>query len=178
MQRDDGVHPVTEVTCRALSAGLLVAAVAACSSAPARQSRALLLDPSNAEMVEARAARLGFYDDARFHRVVEGYIAPFGLSGDPAVTAAWRGHELSDDPPRSDNARYVRVRADTFACAQNSPDTRLAQVHAGYGDESGSGMRQGRQGPIERGGNAYLDREYPLLDRIIRACVITPVRSC
>jgi homoserine O-acetyltransferase len=147
--------------------------------------------------------RLGFYDDTRFHRVVGGYIAQFGLSGDPAVTAAWRGHELPDDPPRSDNARG------TFAFAMKGPDTRLTQIYinlgdnrrndaepfsilgtiiegmevvdslyAGYGDDSGSGMRQGRQGPIEQEGNALLDREYPLLDRIIRACVIAPVRSC
>jgi hypothetical protein len=39
-------------------------------------------------------------------------------------------------------------------------------------------MRQGRQGPIEQGGNAYLDREYPLLDKLLRACVIAPVQTC
>jgi homoserine O-acetyltransferase len=147
--------------------------------------------------------RLGFYDDARFHRVNAGYIAQFGLSGDPAVTAAWRGHELPDDPPRSRNQRG------TFAFAMKGPNTRLTQIYinigensrndgepfsvlgtvvrgmqvidslySGYGERSGSGMRQGRQTPIEEGGNAYLDREFPLLDRIVRACVVAPASTC
>jgi homoserine O-acetyltransferase len=148
-------------------------------------------------------ARLGFYDDTRFHRVNANYIVQFGLSGDPAVTAAWRGHTLPDDPPRSTNQRG------TFAFAQMGPNTRLTQIYVnlgdnsrndvepftilgtvvegmdvldslytGYGENSGSGMRQGRQGPIETGGNAYLDREFPLLDRIVRVCIIAPVRNC
>ena len=148
-------------------------------------------------------ARLGFYDDARFHRVSPNYIVQFGLSGDPAVTAAWRGHTLPDDAPRSDNRRG------TFAFAQMGPSTRLTQVYinlgdnsrndvepfsmlgtvvegmdvvdrlySGYGEDSGSGMRQGRQGPIEVGGNAYLDAEFPLLDRIVRVCIIAPVENC
>jgi homoserine O-acetyltransferase len=147
--------------------------------------------------------RLGFYDDARFHRVNRGYIAQFGLSGDPAVTAAWRGHGIPDDPPNSRNQRG------TFAFAMKGPNTRLTQVYinladntrndaepfsmlgrvvegmevvdslySGYGENSGSGMRQGRQPPIEEGGNAYLDREYPQLDRILRACVVAPVSTC
>jgi homoserine O-acetyltransferase len=148
--------------------------------------------------------RLGFYDDARFHRVNAGYIAQFGLSGDPAVTFAWRGHELPDDPPRSRNQRG------TFAFAMKGPNTRLTQIYinigdnsrndvepfsvlgtvvegmqvvdslySGYGENSGSGMRQGRQPPIEQGGNAYLDREFPMLDRILRACVVVaPVNTC
>ena len=147
--------------------------------------------------------RLGFYDDTRFHRVNASYIAQFGLSGDPAVTAAWRDHELPDDPPLSRNERG------TFAFAMKGPDTRLTQIYfnladnsrnddepftilgtvvegmevidslySGYGESSGSGMRQGRQPPIEQGGNAYLDREYPLLDRIVRACIVAPVTTC
>ena len=147
--------------------------------------------------------RLGFYDDARFHRVSPGYIVQFGLPGDPAVFAAWRDRQFPDDPARADNRRG------TYAFAQMGPRTRLTQIYinvgdnsrndgepfvmlgtvvegmevvdslySGYGENSGSGMRQGRQGPIEEGGNAYLDREFPLLDRLIRACVISPIPTC
>jgi homoserine O-acetyltransferase len=44
-------------------------------------------------------------------------------------------------------------------------------LYSGYGESSGSGVRQGRQGPLANGGNAFVDREYPLLDRIRRVTV-------
>ena len=47
----------------------------------------------------------------------------------------------------------------------------LDSLYGGYGEESGSGVRQGRQGPLERGGNVYMDREFPRLDRITRVTV-------
>jgi cyclophilin family peptidyl-prolyl cis-trans isomerase len=143
-------------------------------------------------------ARLGYYDDTRFHRVDENYIAQFGLSGDPAVNAAWKEQTIPDDPPRSMNVRG------SYAFAQKGPNTRNTQIYvnladnsrndaepftvlgrvvegmpvldslySGYGENSGSGMRQGRQGPLETGGNAYVDREFPLLDHIIRVTVTT-----
>jgi homoserine O-acetyltransferase len=142
-------------------------------------------------------ARLGYYDDTRVHRVNRNYIAQFGLSGDPAVNAAWKNRYLTDDPPRSVNRRG------TFAFSFKAmPNTRNTQIYinlannarndaeaftvlgaviegmsvvdslySGYGESSGSGVRQGRQGPLESGGNAYMDREYPLLDRIRRVTV-------
>jgi homoserine O-acetyltransferase len=142
-------------------------------------------------------ARLGYYDDTRFHRVNPNYIVQFGLHGDPAVNAAWKDQYLADDPPRSTNTRG------TFAFAmKGQPNTRNAQIYinladnprsdaeaftilgrviegmavldslySGYGERSGSGVRQGRQGPLESGGNAYMDREFPLLDRIRRVTV-------
>jgi len=144
-------------------------------------------------------ARLGYYDDTRVHRVVRGYIAQWGLHGDPAVNAAWQSRTIAADPPRSRHARG------TFALAYagpRRPDTRNTQLfvnladnarndaepftvlgtvvegmavldslYAGYGERSGSGVRQGKQGPIETGGNAYLDREYPRLDRILHVTV-------
>ena len=144
-------------------------------------------------------ARLGYFDDTRFHRVNRNYIAQFGLHGNPSVNAAWRDQYLADDLPRSHNVRG------TFAFAfKGLRDTRNTQVfvnladnprndaeaftvlgtviggmnvldslYAGYGENSGSGVRQGKQGPLEQGGNAYMDREYPLLDRIRRVIVST-----
>ena len=219
-----------------LLCALLALSAASASAQAVAPSRALLLDPSNAEWTRQappvsrvrfetskgafvmeltrssaplgvdrfyNLVRLGFYDDARFHRVNPNYIAQFGLSGNPAVTAAWRGYEVPDDPPNSHNLRG------TFAFAMKGPNTRLTQVYinladntrndaepfsmlgrvvegmevvdslySGYGENSGSGMRQGRQPPLEEGGNAYMDREYPLLDRIRRACVLAPANTC
>jgi cyclophilin family peptidyl-prolyl cis-trans isomerase len=144
-------------------------------------------------------ARLGYYDDVRVHRVNKNYIAQFGLNGDPAVNAAWKNQYLADDPPRSDNKRgtfafsmkgpgnpntrdtqiYINLADNTRNNVE--PFTVLGTVvegmnvvesyYSGYGENSGAGVRQGRQGPLETGGNAYMDREFPLLDRIIRATV-------
>ncbi|MNC92648.1 hypothetical protein D3C83_91100 [compost metagenome] len=50
-------------------------------------------------------------------------------------------------------------------------------LYSGYGENSGSGMRQGRQGPLETGGNAFVDREYPRLDKILRITVTTKTGS-
>ena len=145
-----------------------------------------------------------YFDDTRFHRVRPGYIVQWGLHGDSAVNAAWKGRYLPDDPPRSRNARG------TFAFSYEGPgreNTRNTQIYVnladnarndvepftilgtvvegmtvldslygGYGEESGSGVRQGRQGPLERGGNVFMDREYPRLDRIRRVEVRVIVR--
>lgn len=144
-------------------------------------------------------ARLGYYDDTRFHRVRDGYIAQFGLHGDSAVNAAWKGRYLADDPPRSQNRRgsfafayegpgrpatrntQVYVNLGDNARNDAEPFTILGTVvagmdvldalYSGYGEASGGGVRQGKQGPLERGGNAFMDRKYPRLDRIIRVTV-------
>ncbi len=144
-------------------------------------------------------ARMGYFTDTRFHRVRPGYIVQWGLNGDSAVNAAWKGRYLRDDAPRSRNARG------TFAFSYEGPGrehTRntqlyvnladnvrndvepftilgtvvqgidvLDRLYGGYGEESGSGVRQGKQGPLERGGNAYMDRLFPKLDRIVSVTV-------
>jgi cyclophilin family peptidyl-prolyl cis-trans isomerase len=144
-------------------------------------------------------ARLGYYDDTRIHRVNQNYIAQFGLHGNPAVNAAWKEQYLKDDPPRSTNTRGTFAFAmmgrpntrNTQIYINLADNTRnnveaftilgivvegmavVDSIYSGYGETSGAGMRQGRQGPLESGGNAYMDREFPLLDRIRRVTVAT-----
>ena len=45
-------------------------------------------------------------------------------------------------------------------------------LNAEYGESAGGGIRGGKQEPLFTGGNAYLDREFPRLDRIRRARVV------
>jgi homoserine O-acetyltransferase len=141
-------------------------------------------------------ARAGFFDDSRFSRVRAGFIAQFGIPGDPQVARVWRTASMPDD-----SVRWSNVRG-TVSYAMTGPHTRTTQLfvnladnrrldaegfaplgvvvegmdvverlHAGYGEEAGGGMRGGRQAPVFEGGNAYLDRVYPRLDRLLRATV-------
>lgn len=140
--------------------------------------------------------RSGFFDDSRFFRVLPGYIAQFGVSGDPAVTAIWNDRALPDDRPGLSNVRG------TVAYAMRGPNDRRTQIYINvadntkndaegfavfgrvvrgmvvvdrlnseYGEDSGGGMRRGRQQRLLGEGNGWLDREFPRLDRLIRASV-------
>jgi peptidyl-prolyl cis-trans isomerase A (cyclophilin A) len=139
--------------------------------------------------------RAGYYDDTRFFRVVKGRWAQFGINGDPAVANAWRDRTIPDDPPGQSNVRgtvtfafavpngratQVYIALTDLSDPQDKqgfvPFGRVIEgmdvadrLNAEYGEQSGSGIRAGRQQPLFDGGNAYLDREYPGLDRIIRA---------
>jgi homoserine O-acetyltransferase/O-succinyltransferase len=143
--------------------------------------------------------RHGYYDDARFHRVVPGFIVQWGIAGDPAVTAVWLHRTIPDDTALM--ASNVRG---TIAFAFTNKDTRATQVYinlvdnsrldgqgfrpfgrvvggmdvvdnlyGAYGESSGGGMRAAKQDSLVAGGNAYLDREFPRLHRLIRAVVLT-----
>lgn len=141
-------------------------------------------------------ARNGYYDGARFFRVVDGFVAQFGINGDSAVNAAWSRQRMPDDSVRRSNVRG------SLSFASAGPDSRTTQMyinlgdnsrldargfavfgwviaglpavdslHAAYGD-GGSGGEGPSQGRIQREGNAYLEREFPRLDWIRRAIVI------
>jgi cyclophilin family peptidyl-prolyl cis-trans isomerase len=141
----------------------------------------------------------GFYDDSRFFRVIAGRFAQFGIPGNPAIAGIWRSQSFPDDPVRASNTRGTFAYAMTGPDARttqiyiNTSDQLqqdaqgfapfgkvvkgmdvVDKLYSGYGERSGSGMRAGKQGRLFEEGNAYLDREFPLLDKLIRARIIHP----
>jgi peptidyl-prolyl cis-trans isomerase A (cyclophilin A) len=141
--------------------------------------------------------RAGYYDDSRFFRVVKRQWVQFGINGDPKIAALWRDRTIPDDPRKQSNRRgmvaFAFARADgrtTQVFISLRDDSKLdaegfapfGEVVGGmdtadaldteYGETSGGGMRAGNQQPLFDGGNAYLDREYPRLDRLFRARII------
>src|ERR1700761_594788 len=64
----------------------------------------------------------GFYDNARFFRVISGFMVQFGINGDPKVSAVWHDANIKDDPVRQTNQRG------TISFATAGPNTRTTQV--------------------------------------------------
>ena len=71
-----------------------------------------------------------FYDSVYFHRVVKGFVAQFGMSGNLAVGAAWRGRRLADEPNTQSNTRG------RISYARGGPASRTTQLFINYGNNA------------------------------------------
>ena len=135
--------------------------------------------------------KIGYFTDVAFFRVIEGFMAQFGIHGDPTVSAKWREANIQDDPVIKSNKRgYI-----SYAMA--GPNTRTTQffinfgnnanldsmgfspfgkviegmevvdsIYSGYGEGAPSGRGPG-QGQIQSRGNEYLKKDFSQLDYII-----------
>ena len=138
----------------------------------------------------------GFYDNARFFRVVRGFVVQFGINGDPNTNALWANASLPDDPAKEHNV------TGTVTFASRGPNTRSTQLFINLSDNRKSLDAQGftpigkvvdgmpvvldlygfygdmapmGQGPdpqrIQQQGNDYLESHFPRLDFIKKATV-------
>jgi peptidyl-prolyl cis-trans isomerase A (cyclophilin A) len=138
--------------------------------------------------------RAGYYDDSRFYRVIQGKWAQFGINGDPKISNVWRERTFADDPRVESNTRgtvafafavpngrttqvFINLRDNSATHdAEFAPFGKIVRgmavadaLNTEYGETAGSGIRSGKQGPLFEHGNAYLDKNFPRLDRILRA---------
>jgi peptidyl-prolyl cis-trans isomerase A (cyclophilin A) len=141
--------------------------------------------------------KMGFYDDTRFFRAIDGFMVQFGINGDPAVNTKWQGARFQDDPggKQSNKPGYVSF-------ATMGPNSRTTQIFINYGDNTrldgmgftpfgkvvegmdvvnalykgyGEGAPGGMgpsQGRIQSEGNAYLDKSFPKLDAVKEAKIV------
>jgi homoserine O-acetyltransferase len=73
---------------------------------------------------------------------------------------------LTDNSATHDKEPFV-----PFARVASGMDV-ADRLDAEYGEAAGSGIRSGKQGPLFEGGNAWLAREFPRLDYIVRAVAV------
>ena len=138
----------------------------------------------------------GFYDGTCFFRVISGFMAQFGIHGDPKISATWRQERIQDDPVKQSNTRgYI-----SYAMA--GPNTRTTQLFINYADNSrldqmgfapigrvsegqdvvdrlyagyGEGAPRGKgpdQGRMQMEGREYLTKDFPELDCITKATIV------
>ena len=149
--------------------------------------------------------REGYYDGARFFRVVPGFVVQWGISRDSAVNRIWNDRDLPDEPVRQSNTRG-RV-----SYARAGPNTRSVQLYVNLADNArldtatvfgfppigevrggmavmdsmfaGYSCRRGSQGTcpsqdsIQAQGEAYLGRVFPKLDAIRKTRIVQEWRG-
>lgn len=132
----------------------------------------------------------GYYNDCGFFRVVPGFVVQFGLNGTPETTRKW-DKLILDDPVAQNNRRGY------LSFATSGPDTRTTQLFINLGNNTNldtmgfapfgrviEGLHvvdninseygeQPNQQLIKESGNGYLKREFPRMDYIKRATLLS-----
>lgn len=135
--------------------------------------------------------RIDYFTDIAFFRVIPGFVAQFGIHGEPKVSKKWKNAKLKDDKVVESNKRG------SISFATSGPDTRTTQFFINTKDNAGldaqgfspfgrvvEGMdvidklfspprgKGPKQGRIQAEGNAYLKEGFPELDWIKSAEIV------
>jgi peptidyl-prolyl cis-trans isomerase A (cyclophilin A) len=132
-----------------------------------------------------------FWKGIRLFRVIEGFMAQFGIPGKPEQAAEWAKNSILDDPVIEsnqrgylsfatsgkdsrttqmfinlvDNSQLDGMGFSPFAVVAEDGMTIVDQIYSGYGEgaPSGKGPEQGR---IQTEGNKYLKKQFPNLSYV------------
>ncbi len=132
----------------------------------------------------------GYFTDVAFFRVLPGFVAQFGMHGDPNVNRRWTDRRIPDDrvvesnkrgtivfatagPNTRGNQFFINFADNTQLDGQGfSPFGRVVEgmgvvdsIYSGYGEEPD-------QSRVAEEGNEYLKQYFPRLDYIKSARVV------
>ena len=139
------------------------------------------------------AIEAGVYDEARFFRVIPGFVVQFGIPGNPELAKEWMQRTIEDEPVKQSNVKGTV----TFA-KSGLPNSRTTQVFInlvnnvprlqGQGFSAFGKVVQGMevveainseyggqpdQRMLQSQGNAYLKENFPNLDYIKKVTILT-----
>ncbi|MGA2262409.1 MAG: peptidylprolyl isomerase [Acidobacteriota bacterium] len=141
----------------------------------------------------------GYYDNCRFFRMVPESIVQFGITGDPRLNAIWSQAKIQDDPVKQSNRKgYVsfassgknsrttqvfinftddNILFDGLGFAPFGTVVKGTDVVSSFYGDYGDGPPAGKYGPeqnrVQTEGNAYLDKNFPKLDYIKTAVILS-----
>jgi len=163
-------------------------------SGPSSASFAVKVEPSWAPLGAKRMRELvdeHFFEECRFFRVIDNFMAQFGIHGDKRVAEKWRSRTIEDDKP----AVKISNKRGRISFATAGPGTRTSQLFINFRDnvgldgmgftpiaevirgmdvvdrifKVGEGAPSGpgpSQGEIQSHGNKYLEKNFPRLSYI------------
>ena len=139
-----------------------------------------------------------YYQDVAIFRVVPNFVAQFGIHSDTLINNAWQKRGIKDEPViakndkmtiafarggvntrsnqifinlkdnyRLDKLAYSGVTGFPVVAKVIEGEENVLKFYDGYGESLGR-----KQGEISQKGNAFLKREYPKVDYIIKAYIL------
>jgi len=139
-----------------------------------------------------------YYVDVAIFRVVPNFVAQFGIHNDTLINNAWQKRGIEDEPVikkndsmtisfarggvntrsnqifinlkenyRLDKLSYSGVTGFPVVAKVIAGQENVLKFYDGYGDNLGR-----KQGEIAKGGNAYLQENYPKVDYIKKAYIL------
>lgn len=136
--------------------------------------------------------RSGFFTGAPLFRVIPNFMAQFGISVKADQNKLWESRKLMDDRASG----HSNTRGTLTFATTGAPNTRGTQLFVNYKDNAfldpqgfmpigqvvegmevmdqlytGYGDTANKEGDIENGGQAYIDRNMPKLDKIVSATI-------